>query len=286
MGAEEGLVARGTTLGSTTPKVSAAGVADHLDVGSGAPKSQVVTNRSNSRNKYSLMANQEIQVGLGKRRNQVDTSVRVVIFALNIPSWLLVVKSLGFETVSMYCEDKSCWFCHELALEVQEDFKLPSLELPNWNEDDQRNIFIQGDSEFCARIGTLISPLLKSSDRVLWVSSCSTRKDNTILNKAFPSKYKFWESQVVRHCEVGGISLDKCRIGWSTQGDIYGPLNGFKLIKDSVMRSLQSKVSTMEPGIPCASPVNDPNIQGCLCLDTHMYASCLTGTFRTPFQLS
>jgi hypothetical protein len=230
--------------------------------------------------------NQEIQVGLGERRNQVDTSIRVVIFALNIPSWLLVVKSLGFLKVSLYCEDESCWFRRELVLEVQEDFSLSSLDSSIWSEEDQRNIFIQGDSEFCARIGTLISPLLKPSDRVLWVSSCSTRKDNSTLNNAFPSKFRFWESQVVRHCEVGGISLDKFRIGWSTQGDLYGPIKGFKLVKDSVIRSLQGKVSTMEPGIPCASPSDEPNLQGCLCLDNHMYASCLTGTFRTPFQLS
>ena len=118
---------------------------------------------------------------------------------------MLVLKSLGFFTISLFCKDEACWFRRALALEVQEDFTLSEMESAGWYGEDQKNVFIQGDAEFCSQIGSLISTLLKPADRVLWVSSYKSRNDNSILNNAFPSKYKFWESQVVRHSDVGGI---------------------------------------------------------------------------------
>ena len=286
MGSEGGSVARGATIGDITSSSTSdtLSVVDLIsDTGDLMKKPEV---HKCGGNMYMKMENQDIQVGVGERRSQLDTSASVVVLALNVPSWILVLKSLGFSSISLYCEEEACWFRRALALEVQEDFSLEEMESAEWYGMDQRSFFIQGDAEFCSRVGSIISQLLKPADRVLWVSSYTSRHDNSILNNSFPSKYKFWESQVVRHSDVGGISSNKFRVGWSTQGDMYGPLNGFSLVKDSVLRTLRAVTKTMEPGIPCASPEDDPNLQGCLCLDRHMDSKFLTGVFRTPFQLS
>ena len=278
-------------------RVVAPGAIDRVDrsmdssiitpINSGEPKNR---NRSVSKversDRFLRMNNQEIQVGVGERRLQLDSSSQVVIFALRVPSWILVAKSLGFGSISLCCEDEAAWFRRSLSLEVEEEFNLSDLNSSNWISKDHRNFFIQGDAVFCSKIGELISPLLKATDRVLWVSTCSSRKDNVLLNSTFPTKYKFWESFIFRHSDVGGVTADRHRIGWSTQGDLYGKLNGFKLVKDSVTRTLAAVTKTMEAGFPCVGPDEDPNLQGCLSLDTHVFANQLSGTFRTPFQLS
>ena len=278
------MVARGATLGDITSNTpdTLSGVSSIHDAG--VHLNQSVIQKSSSKKGYLMLENQDIQVGVGERRSQMDSVLPVAIFALYIPLWVLVLKSLGFSTISLFCKDEACWFRRALALEVQEDFKLSEMESAGWYEEDQRNCFIQGDAEFCSQIGSLISTLLKPADRVLWVSSYKSRNDNSILNNTFPSKYKFWGSQVVRHLlDVGGISSNKFRVGWSTQGDLYVPLNAFKLIKDSVLRTLRAVTKTMEPGIPCASPEDVPNLQGCLSLDRHMDSKFLSGIFRIPF---
>jgi hypothetical protein len=232
------------------------------------------------------MNNQEIQVGVGVRKVQMDSSSQVVIFALHVPSWILVAKSLGFGSISLFCEDEAAWFRRSLCLEVEEDFDIGNIQSSSWFGKDQRIFLIQGDAEFCSKIGRLISPELKVTDRVLWVSTCSNRKDNAILNKSFPKNYKFWEICSIRHSDVGGVTRNRHRLGWSTQGDLYGDKRGFKLLKDSVTRTLAAVTKTMEAGFPCAGPTEDPNLPGCLSLDSHVYASELSRTFRTPFQLS
>ena len=287
LGAVEEAVARVATLGDVEKKDSQVILPNPVSINLGESEIHTGLDQKIMKNDRCLrMENQEIQVGIGERRNQVDSSVHAVVFALQIPSWVLVAKSLGFGTISLCCEDEAWWFRRSLCLEVEEDFDLENLSSSGWWEKDQRNFFIQGDAKFCCKIGKLISPLLKVTDRVLWVSTCSSRDDLFILNNTFPTKYNFWESKSIRHSDVGGVTSNKHRIGWSTQGDMYGSFNSFKLEKDSVTRTLAAVTKTMEAGFPCVGPVEDPNLQGCLSLDTHVYANQLSGTFRTPFQLS
>ena len=106
------------------------------------------------------------------------------------------------------------------------------------------------------------------------------------MNNCFPIKYNFWDSQNIRHSDVGGVTSNKFRMGWSTQGDFYGPVKGFHMEHDTVSRTLIAVTKTMEAGIPCESPHDNPSLEGCFNLDRHIYSRSLSGVFCTPFQLS
>lgn len=116
------------------------------------------------------------------------------------------------------------------------------------------------------------------------MSPCSSRLDNFCLNNCFHSKYNFWSSQQIHHYDVGGITSNRFRSGWSNQGDMHGPSKVFELEKDSVTRTLVAEA--MEPGISCESPSDDPSLASCLNVDHHVKSRFLTGLFQTPFQLS
>jgi hypothetical protein len=151
------LVARGATLGditssSTLDKLSAVDLISEK----GDLMKKVEVHKCGG-NRYMRMENQDIQVGVGERRSQLDTSASVVVLALNVPSWILVLKSLGFSSISLYCEEEACWFRRALALEVQEDFSLEEMESAEWYGMDQRSFFIQGDAEFCSRVGPCVA---------------------------------------------------------------------------------------------------------------------------------
>ena len=283
----EGLVTRGVTNGGIDGGISMLNISAMNSINTGEPRSQSrLGSKVDKRNQCLRMNNQEIQVGVGVRRVQADLSSRVVIFSLHVPSWILVAKSLGFGAISLYCEDEAAWFRRSLRLEVEEDFDLANISSSAWVGSDHRIFLIQGNAEFCSRVGRLISPLMKVTDRVLWVSSCSSREDNVILSKTFSTNYNFWGTHLIRHSDVGGVTRNKHRIGWSTQGDLYGDTNKFKILKESVTRTLTAVTKTMEAGYPCVGPNEDPNLQGCLNLDSHVHANQLTGKFRTPYQLS
>ena len=287
LGVVDGVVTRGVTFGGIDSTASMMKPSETQSINQGELRAHVRSSAKVVSSKRNLrMDSQEIQVGIGVRRIQADSSSQVVIFSLHVPSWILVAKSLGLGSISLYCEDEAAWFRRSLCLEVEENFNLASINSSSWIDKDQRIFLIQGNATFCSKIGDLISPMLKVSDRVLWVSSCSTRKDNAMLNYTFPTNYKFWETYSIRHSDVGGVTCNRHRLGWSTQGDLYGDSKGFKLLKDSVTRTLAAVTKTMEAGFPCVGPTEDPNLQGCLSLDSHVYANQLSGTFRTPFQLS
>ena len=78
------MAARGATLGeitSSTPENSSTEVSNS---DTGGPFNQSVVHKG-SENRYLMVENQEIQVSVGEQRSQIDTSLLIVIFALNIP---------------------------------------------------------------------------------------------------------------------------------------------------------------------------------------------------------